>query len=459
MQMDESLNFLKLFNNMQRITIKIRMQKFDTGQMKKIGALLVALIWLTTLEAQNIFASLNDTATISKFEAPSAAAPVMAKKWNQIHTKWFNLNFGAAFILDHNILSQNAENIQQVGKVDPGTEFRGERLMVSGNILLFKNPWRYMVSANFNGLDAEPGSKKFDFIDWNLEIPFNGNAGWLTLGKQKEGVGMEYVAPGTQLGFMERGSGVPMFVRQRNIGIRYSNSVLNNRLAYTVGVFNNYWETGKSFSANGSQYTFRITGLPQYVSDRNLMHIGFGFRHTDATDGKLSYKAKPEANTAPSFISTGSFDADAANTLMFEWVKVNGPVMVVAEYMNTAVKSVSKGNPRFDYFQLGGSWFLTGENRRYNKQNGNLGKLMPKKNFKFRKGTGPGAFELGARYTYASADDALVSGGVFKRFTTALSWYPNAHFRYEINYGYGGLNKNNLLGNSSFWQFRIQFEL
>ncbi len=435
------------------------MQKIDTIRMKQIAFLLLAISAITKLGAQEKLGSINDTTTISKFEAPLSAPPILAKKWNQIHTKWFNLNIGAAFLLDHNILNQNDANIQQVGQVDPGTEFRGERIVLTGNILLFKNPWRYMVSANFNGLDAEPGSKKFDFIDWNLEIPFNGNAGWLSLGKQKEGVGMEYVAPGTQLGFMERGSGVPMFVRQRNIGIRYSNSVLNNRLAYTIGVFNNYWETGKTFSDNGSQFTFRVTGLPQYVSDRDLMHIGFGYRYTDATDGKLSYKAKPEANTAPSFISTGSFDAEAANTLMFEWIKVNGPLAIIAEYMNTAVKSAIKGNPRFDYFQLGASWFLTGENRRYNKQNGNLGKLMPKKNFKFQKGSGPGAFELGARYTYSNADAGLINGGVFKRFTTALSWYPNAHFRYEINYGYGGLYKNNLNGNSSFWQFRIQFEL
>jgi phosphate-selective porin OprO/OprP len=127
--------------------------------------------------------------------------------------------------------------------------------------------------------------------------------------------------------------------------------------------------------------------------------------------------------------------------------------------MNTSVNSSLKGNPNFAYFQAGGSWFITGENRRYNKTTGNLGKLVPNKNFKFRKGTGPGAFELGARYTHSSATDAGVAGGEFNRFTTALSWYPNAHFRYEINYGFGRLLKDNIAGNSNFWQFRIQFEL
>jgi hypothetical protein len=60
-----------------------------------------------------------------------------------------------------------------------------------------KHPWRYMFSANYNGLDAPPDTK-FDFIDWNLEIPVGTKDGWITVGKQKEGVGMEYIMPGTQ---------------------------------------------------------------------------------------------------------------------------------------------------------------------------------------------------------------------------------------------------------------------
>lgn len=99
------------------------------------------------------------------------------------------------------------------------------------------------------------------------------------------------------------------------------------------------------------------------------------------------------------------------------------------------------------------------ENRRYNKTTGNLGKLIPNKNFKFRNGSGPGAIELGARYTQTNGTDAGVAGGKFSRFTTALSWFPNAHFRYEINYGIGRLVKDGLTGKTNFWQFRVQFEL
>jgi phosphate-selective porin OprO and OprP len=425
--------------------------------MKKSLFLLSLLIYSVASYSQEGSASLNDTTQLKKEAISSTAPPVMAKKWNQFKTKLFTMNIGACILLDQNFVVQDNSSIEQVGKIDPGTEIRADRLMLTGQ-LLFKNPWHYMVSYNYNGLDAPQGEKSFSFIDWNIDIPVGKKGGWFTLGKQKEGVGYEYCAPGSQLIFTERGSGTPALVRQRNIGIRYSNSVLNHRLIYSVGAFNNYWETGKSFSENGSQITGRVVYLPVFKSERDLLHVGIAYRYSDATNGELSFKGKPEANTAPSYFNTGSFDASGSNTLMLELIKVNGPVSFIGEYLNCNINTVGS-NLSFNYFEIAGSWFITGENRHYNHQNGVLGKLIPKKNFNFTKTTGPGAFELGARYTYSDFTDQYISGGKFGRFTTALSWYPNAHFRFEINYGAGSLDKNELKGKSDFWQFRVQFEL
>lgn len=403
--------------------------------------------------------TLNDTATIPKGLNASQAPAILNKKWNQVNTKWFTLNMGFCVLIDHNILNQDAASTAQVGKVEAATEFRADRFIFSGNLLFFKIPWRYMISLNYNGMDAPQGKKTFDFVDWNLEIPFGKKGGWLTVGKQKEGVGLEYVSPGTQGMFMERSTGSPMLVRQRNVGIRYSNSVLQQHMTYTLGFFNNYWETGKSFSDNGSQITARVTGLPLYQSDREMVHLGVAYRYTTATDGRLTYKAKPEANTAPFFINTGAFEADRAHTLMLETYAVKGPLSLLAEYMRTGVKSTPLQDPTVGYWQIGGSWFITGENRRYNKITGNPGKLIPRKNFKLRRGSGWGAFELNSRYTHTSTNDVLLKGGSFSRFTAGLSWYPNAHFRYQVNYGSGQLLKNDESGHTNFWQFRVQFEL
>ena len=48
----------------------------------------------------------------------SNAPPVMAKKWNQIKTKYFTLNIGAAILLDHNVAVQDNTNIEQVESLD-----------------------------------------------------------------------------------------------------------------------------------------------------------------------------------------------------------------------------------------------------------------------------------------------------------------------------------------------------
>lgn len=422
-------------------------------------ALPVLLGCALAANAQTGSGSLNDTLTTGREEAPMEAPPTMAMNWNQFRTKWFTLNIGAALILDHTVAEQDEASIAQVGAIGPATEFRGERLIFSGNLLIAERPWRYMISANYNGLDAVPGTKTLSLIDANLEIPFGNKGGWITVGKQKEGVGHEYILPGTQSMFTERGSGAPVFVRQRNIGLRYSNSIMDHRLTWTLGLFNNWLETGKSFAANGSQVTARVTGLPHYTSDRDLMHVGLAYRYTDATEGALQYKGRPESNTAPFFVSTGSFAAAAANTLLLEWIGVRGPVSVLGEYMHCTVASSATGDPTFSYWQLGGSWFITGENRRYNKQAGNMGKLIPKKNFRIRDGSGLGAFEVGARYTRSDLTDKSLSGGELGRATGAFSWYPNAHFRFEVNYGKALLDRKGLSGQTDFWQFRAQFEL
>jgi phosphate-selective porin OprO/OprP len=426
--------------------------------MKALRLLLPFLLLPIFSVAQAVI-QLTDTATVSREETPILAPPIMAQKWNQINTKFFTLNIGAALLFDYNSMSQDDNSIAQVGKVDPATEFRGERLVFSGKLLFFKKPWNYMISANYNGLNNPSDKPNFDFVDYSIEIPFGHRGGWLTLGKQKEGIGQEWIMPGTQAMFMERGSGAPLFIRQRNNGIRYTNNLLNQRITFNVGVFNNWLTTDNSFSDNGTQVVFRTSGLPHYTSDSELMHVSVGVRHSTPTNGTLTFKAKPEFNTAPQFINTGAFDADGSTTLALEWMGVKGPFSVLTEFMPTFVNSDATGDPFLYYYQIAGSWFITGENRRYNKRTGNLGKLVPQKQFTFKKGGGPGAFELATRYTRSNANNAGLTGGDYGRFTSGLSWYPNSFFRFEVNYSLGRLDRNERIGKSNAFQFRAQFEL
>lgn len=144
---------------------------------------------------------------------------------------------------------------------------------------------------------------------------------------------------------------------------------------------------------------------------------------------------------------------------MLEFIEARGPVLIIAEYMRCFVNSDATRDPQLQYWQIGASCMVTGENRRYNRNTGSLGKLIPNTLFPFRKGGGAGAIELAARYTHTDTDDRALSGGEFGRFTTAVGWFLNTHMRIEVNYGHSTLKRSELTGNADFRQFRAQFEL
>jgi hypothetical protein len=180
--------------------------------MKKVLLFFTLALLSMASYGQEGSASLNDNTQVKREEIATSAPPIMAKKWNQFKNKSFTLNIGAAILFDYNTVIQDANSIDQVGKISSASEFRGDRLILTGQLLFFKNPWRYMIGANYNGLDAPQDDKKYNFMDWNLEISVGKSGGWFTLGKQKEGVGYEYCSPGSQLFFTERGSGAPSLI-------------------------------------------------------------------------------------------------------------------------------------------------------------------------------------------------------------------------------------------------------
>ena len=86
--------------------------------MKKILFLFVIAAYVNASYGQQGSASLNDTTQVKKEEMSSNAPPVMAKKWNQLKTKYFTLNIGAAILPDHNVAVQDNTNIEQVESLD-----------------------------------------------------------------------------------------------------------------------------------------------------------------------------------------------------------------------------------------------------------------------------------------------------------------------------------------------------
>jgi phosphate-selective porin OprO and OprP len=102
------------------------------------------------------------------------------------------------------------------------------------------------------------------------------------------------------------------------------------------------------------------------------------------------------------------------------------------------------------------SYVITGESRPYNPV-GNIYGFLPVNSSIFNGG--PGAWDVVLRYSVLDLNDGLIQGGKFWKLTPGVNWYLSPNVRFELNYGYGVLDRFNKKGVTQFFQSRIQFTL
>jgi phosphate-selective porin OprO/OprP len=102
------------------------------------------------------------------------------------------------------------------------------------------------------------------------------------------------------------------------------------------------------------------------------------------------------------------------------------------------------------------SYIITGETRPYSTATSIFG-FMPIKKSVFEGG--PGAWEAMLRLSNIDLDSGTLNGGKFWRITPQINWYLSENVRFELNYGYGVLDRFNKTGTTHFFQSRIQFML
>jgi phosphate-selective porin OprO/OprP len=386
-----------------------------------------------------------------------AAAPP-AHPWNELDASWISVRLGAAIMEDGAFYSQNAANKEQVGQLTPEGLFRVDDLSLSGQIKL-PHPWFYEVAGNYKGLDPTSASS-WTLTYAYLTIPL-GALGSVTVGKQKEGLGLEMLENGRDLPFMERSTMTTAFafVDSHIVGIRFSNSVAGGRMTWSAGWFNNWLDDGLSFDESGNIFGGRITGLAiEQDGGRRLLHLGVSAVYRQSKGQTFKLKSVPEVYEAPDFVDTGSFPATSGTSVGGELAVVEGPVTVSAEYAYTGIDSPQVGNPHFWGYYAMASWALTGETRPYDHATGVFGMIDPAAPFSFKHG-GLGAWEVAARYSSIDLTNAAIQGGKFDRLSGALSWYPTRQVRFEFDYGYGRLNRDGIEGRSNFYQLRLQLQL
>ncbi len=397
------------------------------------------------------------------YTPPPMALPLSYQdttKWNRWETKYVSGIFLAGVVLDNQQwLSQDSDSQQQVGDLKPleGGEIRGLRVGAVGT-LNFDRPWVYTIFGATNVFDKGfeiQQQDSFAFFDYRLDIPFSEKIN-LSVGKQKEPISMERIMSMAQIPMQERTSVSDALMPSRNLGVVLSGTALNEHMTWAGGLFNDWIDSGSSFSNSASQAIGRVTWLPFVSEDEsNLIHLGFGMRYTDAKEG-LRYQTEPEFNKAPIYVDT-SVDGTpfAANSAMLynleaSWRK--GPYWLAAEYVSNDVDAPALGDPDFSGYHITGSWILSGEMREYRKKTGIFGPVPVAKSV--NQG-GWGAWEASFRWSSLDLTDGLIDGGEMDILSLGLNWWLTPVFTFNMNYRYITLDRFGVKGNSSGIMTRI----
>ena len=314
----------------------------------------------------------------TSYAPPPVALPLSyqnKRKWNVVRTKAITALFGGAILMENTRwLSQNPANKEQVGDLGEfeGGSVRGFRAAVGGTFN-FEKPWTFLFSFGTRAFERgfeQSNLNEFVTYDYRVDIPL-GKA-TLSFGKTKETISLSRLSgmiyePSQQ----ERASVADGLLPARNVGIVINNSFIKERMTLAAGVFNNWFDAGRSFSETPTVFTGRITGLPYISEDEsNLLHLGVAGRYSNAAGG-IRYKAKTEIFSGPVSVDTDLLD-DAESTfhygLEMAWRK--GPFILISEYIQSNVSSSTYNNPTFKGYYVVASYVLSGEMRQYNKRSG-----------------------------------------------------------------------------------------
>ncbi|HET9887759.1 MAG TPA: porin [bacterium] len=303
-----------------------------------------------------------------------------------------------------------------------GTEFRRARLAVSGT---FEETTEFKAEYEFAkgeaGLrDVYIGLKKLPVI------------GGVRVGHFKEPFSLQQLTSDRYLIFIER-SLADVFSPVRNTGIMIGNGY--NRATWYAGYFREADGFGNGSGGGDSHGTARVTFLPYDGGEDNsrLIHLGIAGSLRNPPGDNLVFAARPETNLAPRVVNTGDIDATEEVLLGAEAAAVFGRFSAQGEFMQAMLEADLGGDPTF----MGGygeaSWMLTGEHRNYSRRSGVFDRLRPLNPFK-GPGSGPGAWELAARWSYLDLSDENVAGGEVTDLSAAVNWYINSNFRVMTNY-------------------------
>lgn len=341
---------------------------------------------------------------------------------------------------------QSDTNKAVVGDIEDGTYFRRARL---GFDMKAFEVTEYRLDFEMGG-NGRPNI--FDAYGRVTQLPYLAN---VQLGHFREPFSLEAQTSSNWYTFIERG--LPnVFDPSRNWGLMTYNNYLDESVTFAVGVFRDGSDDfGDDVGESGERaVTARATWLPYYdePSGRYYTILGVSGSYREPDLHQVRYAQRPEFNLreqnvggVPNFVDTGNILTDNIQLGGVEAAWVNGPLCLQSEFICSNVNPQAGDDQFFHGAYAYVSYFLTGENRTFNRKIGQYDRLKIYENFfRVRTGegicTGSGAWEVAARYSYLDLNDGVTRGGRVDDYTLGVNWYLSNYFRLMFNYIYSHLD-------------------
>lgn len=281
---------------------------------------------------------------------------------------------------------------------------------------------------------------------------FGKNLGRLRVGHSRVPFGFESLTGSRSRSFIELALPMQAFFQNRRTGLDWS----LQREHYLVEL--GFYPLGDLHGDNdGRTWDARVAWIPRRAHDK-VWHIGASWseeRLASRTDGRgqrtspsVRWQARPEVGLlATRLIDTGTIDRiQAIRRAGLEALWIDGPFSLQAEYLDTRTRRY--GMPSFTGrgYYVFGSYFLTGGPRPY--RGGQVDNPDARNSQ---------AVELLLRYSALDLNDGAIAGGGERNMTLGANWYPNAHWKLQINQIFAQAKRRGVRMNDSILALQVQF--
>ena len=312
-------------------------------------------------------------------------------------------------------------------------QFRRARIYLSGTAW---EHWDWKFQFDLEDADDNSMSIEDAFIKYKAWDPAD-----VTVGQRKAPFSLSALTSSKYITFIERAAPTDLFTSEaigiggRTPGITLENAGDKHTQAGGLYLMRQRADATDSISErkldDGWGFTGRVTWLPVNQSGNRLIHTGaaFGYKHY-ANRTVNRFRVRPGVSEGDRIVdSDNAIAADNFWGMNLEAAGVWGPFAASAEYYYGDFDGIDiAGDTDMEGYYVQGSYFLTGENRRYKK-----GAFTSVKVKNPLGSGGWGGWEVGLRYssTDLGAGIGADSGDVL---TAALNWYVNSNMMFKLNY-------------------------